>query len=68
MIAEYVIAAVNEAIERNPGIDIIYVHDTPHGGAHAAIVLVGTPAYEAIQQAYPDREIPPHSHIEPGMF
>lgn len=68
MTADEIIQAVLEVLEANPGVDIVYIHATPYGGSHAAIVKVGTPAYEAIGKAYPDRELPPHDHIEPGMF
>lgn len=68
MSADLVIAAVKEAISRTPGVDIVYVHTTPSGGAEAAIVKVGTPAYEALSKAYPDLPLPPHDHIEPGMW
>jgi hypothetical protein len=66
--ADEIIEAVRQALERCPGIDIVYVHSSPHGGAVAAIVQVGTPAYDAMRTAYPDLPLPPHDHIEPGMF
>lgn len=66
--ADEVITAVDEAVKRTPGVDIVYVHGTPYGGAHAAIVKIGTPAYEAVGKAYPDLPLPPHDHIEPGMW
>jgi hypothetical protein len=47
--------------------DIIYVHPNA-GGAICAIVKVGTPAYNAITDAYPDDELEPHSHVEPDMW
>lgn len=62
------IRAVQRVLDMNEGVDIVYIHATPAGGAHAAIVKVGTPAYEALERAYEGRDETPHDHIEPGMF
>lgn len=65
--AETVLLAGHEALARNAGIDIVYLHDADRP-AFAALVRAGTPAYAAMSAAYPVEEISPHDHIEPGMF
>ena len=66
MSSDEIIQAVQEALNRNPGVDIIYIHTDGREKAIAAIVLAGTPAYKGMNDAYPT--LPPHDHLEPGMF
>ena len=65
MIAEYVIASVQEALERSNGANVVYIHPTDQSPASACIVRAGTPEWEKLHDG---EEMVNHDHIEPGMF
>lgn len=68
--AEDVIAAAQKALDASGSMDIVYLHDSEASAPFAAIVRRDTPAWEGMIQAYEaePQGMPPHDHIEPGMF
>ena len=68
MTSDDIIEAIVDAIVRYKAVDIIYVHPVETEGPVAAIVMKDTPAWDAMLKAYPDLELEPHDHIEPGMW